>query len=83
MEGGRRRIVLAMDRYISFREAMYRPRWRDHDVTLIVLDVDEEGTGEGQLAMGVKLAIDMEKRALVIENFGSEPVRLMNVRMSK
>lgn len=78
-EGGRRRIVLALDRPISMAEAVYQPRWRDYDVTLIVLDVDAEGKGEGQLAMGVQLAIDQEKKALVIENFGTEPIRLMSV----
>ncbi len=83
MEGGKRRLVLAMDRFINFGEALYRPRWRDYDVTLIVLDIDKEGKGEGQLAMGVKLAIDQEQKALVIENFGSEPVRLTSVRLSK
>ena len=78
-EEGKRRIILVLDRYISMAEAVYRPRWRDYDVTLIVLDVDAEGKGEGQLAMGVQLAIDQEKKALVIENFGSEPIRLMSV----
>jgi hypothetical protein len=78
-EGGKRRIVMALDRPISMAEAVYQPRWRDYDVTLIVLDVDAEGKGEGQLAMGVQLAIDQEKKALVIENFGTEPIRLMNV----
>jgi hypothetical protein len=82
-QNGKRRIILALDRPISFAEAVYRPRWRDYDVTLVVLDVDDEGKGEGQLAMGVKLEIDTEKKALVIENFGSEPVRLMSVRLSK
>jgi hypothetical protein len=59
---GRRRIVLALDRYISMAEAAYRPRWRDYDVTLIVLDLDAEGKGEGQLAMGVRLEVDRETR---------------------
>jgi hypothetical protein len=79
-EGGKRRLVLALDRPISFAEAVHRPRWRDYDITLAVIDLDAEGKGEGQLAMGVRLAIDQEKKALVIENFGSEPVRLTNVR---
>ena len=56
------------------------PRWRDYDVTLLVMDIDAEGNGEGQLAMGVRLNIDQEKEALVIENFGTEPVRLTRIR---
>jgi hypothetical protein len=82
-EGGRRRLVLALDRPISFAESVQQPRWRDYDVTLIVMDLDAEGNGVGQLAMGVRLAVDQEKKALVIENFGSEPVRLSKISMSK
>lgn len=81
-EDGGRRIVLALDRYISFYEATFQPRWRDYDVTLIVMDVDDEGNGEGQLAMGVQLEIN-DQRQLVIESFGTEPVRLTRIRMSK
>jgi hypothetical protein len=79
--GAKRRIVAALDRPIGFAEASRgaATRWRDHDVTLIVLDVDEKGNGEGQLAMGVQLEIDEQNR-LTIQNFGSEPVRLNNVR---
>jgi hypothetical protein len=77
-EGGKRRLILAMDRPISFWEAANNPRWRDYDMTLIVMDLDAEGKGEGQLAMGVRLSIN-EERTLVIENFGTEPVRLTNI----
>lgn len=77
---GKRRIVLALDRPISFWEAVNQPRWRDYDLTLIVMDVDENGQGVGQLAMGVQLELNLDTKQLVIENFGSEPVRLNNVR---
>jgi hypothetical protein len=30
--------------------------------------------------MGVRLNVDLENRTLVIENFGTEPVRLNRVR---
>ncbi len=78
--GGKRRIVAALDRPIGFAEASSHLRWRDYDVTLIVLDVDEKGEGEGQIALGVRLEYEPEGKRLVIENFGSEPVRLTNVR---
>lgn len=80
---GKRRIVLATDRYISFYEARNQPRYRDYDMSLLVMDVDAEGNGEGQLAMGVKLSVDMEKKTLVIENFGTEPVRLTKIHRRK
>ncbi|HXV61921.1 MAG TPA: hypothetical protein VEK15_14585 [Vicinamibacteria bacterium] len=77
---GKRRLVLAMDRPISFWEAANQPRWRDYDMTLIVMDVDQEGKGEGQLAMAVRLVVDQEKKTLMIENFGTEPIRLTSIR---
>jgi hypothetical protein len=82
-EGGNRRIVLALDRPISMGEAVRQPRWRDYDVTLIVLDLDAEGKGEGELAMAVRLDFDRENKRLVIENFGTEPIRLTRVTMNK
>ena len=78
--GGKRRIVAALDRPIGFVEASRQTRWRDHDVTIITLDVDKKGEGTGQLAMGVQLAFEPKGKKLTIENFGSEPVRLTNVR---
>jgi hypothetical protein len=79
-EDGSRRVVLAFDRPISMYEAVNRPRWRDYDMTLLVMDLDAEGNGVGQLAIGVQLEFKADTRTLVIENFGTEPVRLMNIR---
>lgn len=79
-EDGSRRIVLALDRPISFYEATRQPRWRKYDLTFVVLDVDAEGNGNGQLAVGVQLDFNYPSKTLVIENFGTEPVRLSTVR---
>ena len=55
------------------------PRWIDCDLTFITLDVDDEGKGEGQALVGVRLKLNVESKTLEVENFGSQPVRLMNV----
>jgi hypothetical protein len=83
MENGSRRVVLALDRPISMYEATRRPRWREYDMTLLVMDLDAEGKGSGQLAIGVQLELDAATNTLVIENFGTEPVRLLNVRQTR
>ena len=83
LEDGTRRVVMALDRPISMYEAMRRPRWRDYDMTLLVMDLDAEGNGEGQLAIGVQLSFDPETMTLTVENFGTEPVRLTNIRQTK
>ena len=76
---GKRRIVLVTDRPIPYWEAMGRPRTYDYNVSFIVMDLDEEGKGEGQMAIGVQLSLNMEDKVLEIENFATEPVRLTNI----
>jgi hypothetical protein len=83
MEDGSRRIVMALDRPISMYEATRQPRWRKYDMTLLVMDVDAEGNAAGQLAIGVQLSLDTETKTLTVENFGTEPVRLVNIRQMK
>jgi hypothetical protein len=82
-EDGSRRVVLALDRPISMYEATRRPRWRDHDISFLVMEFDAEGNGNGQLSIGVQLAFVSDTRTLTIENFGTEPVRLTNIRQQK
>ena len=80
---GKRQIILALDRPIPFGEAVFRPRWRDYDVTLVSMILDEEGNGEGQAVVGAKLKLNMETKVLEVETFGSEPVRLTKIRKEK
>jgi hypothetical protein len=82
-ETGERRIILALDRPLSLYETTNRPRWRSHDITIFVIDFDSEGNGVGQLAIGVRMDLDAETDTLTIENFGTEPVRLTNVRVEE
>jgi len=79
-EDGSRRVVLALDRPISMYEAVRRPRWRDHDISFLVMELDAEGNGDGQLSIGVQLAFQYDTKTLTIENFGTEPVRLTTIR---
>ena len=48
-------------------------------MTVIILDVDEKGKGEGQLALAVRMELD-DQNNLKVENYGTEPVRLTQVR---
>ena len=49
-------------------------------MTLIILDVDAEGNGTGQMMLGAEFTWDAEAEQLTIENRSSEPVRLTQVR---
>jgi len=76
---GNRRIMLAFDRPIPYWEATNRPRTYDYDLSIVVMNLDAENKGDGSMAIGVKLNLDMVNKQLEIENFSSEPVRLTNI----
>lgn len=79
--GNGRTIILATDRPIGWAEAVMRPRRTiDSQITLIVLNVDAEGNGEGAMALGAELAIDPGSNTLSVKSISSQPVRLVNVR---
>jgi hypothetical protein len=78
---GRQRIVLATDRPLAFAEVWRSARTTDYNVTLILLEVDEDGRGEGQIMVGADLSWDDASNRISITNFASEPIRLTNVRL--
>jgi hypothetical protein len=78
-EGGTR-IVLAMDRYIGFAEARNQPRSVDYPFTLIEIRLDKDGKGVGKMAVATKIDFNKDKKQIILENYGSEPVRLTEVR---
>ncbi|MFN2447637.1 MAG: hypothetical protein ABR606_18885 [Vicinamibacterales bacterium] len=78
-EGGDR-IVLATDRYISFWEASNRPRSIDYPFTLIELRIKPNGEGEGKMSIATKIIPDKRNNAIVLENYGTQPVMLTQVK---
>ena len=78
-EGGDQ-IVLATDRYIGFWEASRRPRTVDYPFTLIEMRVGKDGVGEGKMSLFTKITYDKKKNQVVLEDYGSQPVLLTQVR---
>ena len=78
-EGGDQ-IVLATDRYIGFWEAANRPRTVDYPFTLIEMRVGKDGVGEGKMSLFTKITYDNKKNQIVLEDYGSQPVLLTQVR---
>jgi hypothetical protein len=76
---GMRQIILATDRPLGFAEVSRSRRSTRYNVTLIVLEVDAEGNGTGQMMLGAEFSWDDEAEQLTIENLSSEPVRLTQV----
>ena len=78
-EGGDQ-IVLATDRYIGFWEAANRPRTVDYPFTLIEMRVGKDSVGEGKMSLFTKITYDKKKNQVVLEDYGSQPVLLTQVR---
>lgn len=73
-------IILAVDRPLQFAEVWTASRSRDYNVTLIVLELDAEGRGEGVIMLGAELAWDEEENRIIITHFSTQPIRLTDVR---
>ena len=78
-EGGER-IVIATDRYISFWEARNQPRSIDYPFTVIEMRINRDGVGEGKMSLATKITLDKDKKMLELENYGTQPVLLQNIK---
>ncbi len=81
-EGGRR-VVLVTDRPIGFQEARNQPRRIDYPFTLIEIRFNKEGVGVGKMSVYTKVSISKDRKTVELENYGTEPVRLTEVRIEK
>lgn len=79
---GGRRLVLATDRPIGFREAVGQPRTMDYPFTIVEIRLNKNDEGEGKILAGTRLLIDKDKN-LVLENYGQQPVRFNQIRKLK
>ena len=78
---GKREIVLATDRPITFSEVYSGSAVRDFDITVIVLKFEGGSeTGEGIVSVGTEILWDDAKDQLKVTNVSSQPVRLGDVR---
>jgi hypothetical protein len=77
---GGRKIVLATDRRVAFREAVNNTRSMQYQFTLVELHVDKDGKGEGKLVPAAKVSWDAKDKRIEIENYSALPVDLLNVQ---
>jgi len=78
-EGDEDRIVLVTDRPIAIWEQANFTRTLQYPFTVIELRIDPSGRGEGKITVATKIAVDKNGQ-IVLENYGTQPVRLSNVR---
>lgn len=77
---GGQRIILAADRPMGFIEMTRGLRTQDYNVSLVQLDLNAEGEGEGTIFLGAQIAWNEENQQVVVEGFATEPIRLTRVR---
>jgi len=80
---GGRQIILGLERPVTFSEVYTGSQARDFDVTVIVLNLDSSGNGEGVASVGTELVWNEAEDKIGITNFSSQPVKLTSVRPSK
>ena len=80
VQGDMRQIILVTDRPIAMEEARRNTRSMDSNLSIIQLQLDADGNGEGTLMVGAELVWNEETDTLEVTHFSSQPVRLTNVR---
>src|SRR5262245_30984981 len=80
---GGERVVLGTDRRINFWEARNQPRSIDYPFTIIELHLNRDGEGEGKLSIATKVTAENDKRTIVLENYGTQPVLLQSVKRER
>jgi hypothetical protein len=73
------RVVLVTDRRIGFWEETHQPRSIDYPFTVIELQLNSDGKGEGKVSVATKIIPDKEHNTITLENFDLQPVQLTNV----
>jgi hypothetical protein len=76
---GGRRIVLATNRRVSFREVANNTRSMQYQFTLVELHIDKNGKGEGKIVPAAKVTWDKDAKRIEIENYNALPVDLLQV----
>jgi hypothetical protein len=50
---------------------------------VIEMHVDADGHGEGKMSIATKVTIDKGTNSVVLENWGTQPVRLADIRRER
>jgi hypothetical protein len=76
---GGRRVILATNRPVSFRELVNNTRSTQYQLTLIEIHIGRDGKGEGKLVPAAKVSWDRQARRIEVENYDALPVDLLSV----
>jgi hypothetical protein len=80
---GGRRVVVALDRIANYAEMTTSSRTQNYEFSVAEIHFDKDGKGEGKLSPLAKVDIDKATDQIEIEDYSSQPVRLMQVKAVK
>jgi hypothetical protein len=80
---GGERVVLITDRRIGFWEATRQPRSFEYPFTVIELQLNADGEGEGKMSLATKIIHDKKDNTITLENYNLQPVLLTNVKRER
>ena len=82
-DGDRRQVIAAMPQQIAAFMVSGAPVVAGYQFTLVNLQFDENGQGQGTLWLTARLGYDNESNRITIQSLSSEPIRLTNLQVSR
>lgn len=76
---GGRDVILGTDRPIRFWEAANLTRSSHYPFTVIQLHLDKDGHGTGKMSIATRIQISQDGKTIELENYATQPVRLLDV----
>jgi hypothetical protein len=76
---GGERIILVTDRRMGFREIAHRHRTFDYPFTVIEMQLQKNGEGEGKVSVATRIIADKANKVVTLENYDIQPVLLTKV----
>lgn len=80
---GIERVLLLIDRPMSFVERWYGGRSIDYPYMLIEMEIRPSGEGAGRIIVAARLSADKFNRTLVVEQLDLQPMQLTNVKRER
>jgi hypothetical protein len=82
-EDGGVQIVLGTDRPIAFSEEWRQSRTLDYPFEIVELHLNRDLEGGGTLSFATKIIPDQKNHRIVLENWGTQRIRLSQVHLEK
>jgi hypothetical protein len=80
--GEGKRLIILFERWLEPFEVRFATRSQNYPFTYIELTMSNSGKGSGQMIGAAKVFVDDDDPdTLTVENFGTYPLRLLNVEM--